>query len=130
MSTESEIRRREARTLRLNRETYRRMTLVNLLNHAHASLTSARMVFSDDPANRRLARTHAAGIAAIANELDARGDDYAAAGIRSYRRTAMTAPLVQWGQDAAGRIYPLALPAAYDIYSGRMRRRNAPKRTR
>lgn len=121
---------RDADTRRLNREHYRGMTLVNLLNHAHAALPQVRMVFSDEPGNRRLARGMAASVAAIAYELAARGDHHTAALLRSYRHTARTSRLVTWGQDQAGRAVPVALPPAYDIATGRMRHPRQVARTR
>jgi hypothetical protein len=91
------------------------MSVRELMNLAHAALPD---VHSGPRQRSARART-----AAIAGELMARGEEASAALLRGHRRTARTAATVQWTQDHAGRLIPVALPDAYDRVTGLARRR-------
>jgi hypothetical protein len=113
----------ESERRRINRGAYKNMSAAQLRNEAHAALPHAR------PYGREQAsRSSAAKIAAIAHEMTARGLESEAAVIRSYRRTAMTAPVVSWQADRNDRVYPVALPAGY--VRDAFRERRAPARSR
>jgi hypothetical protein len=134
--TEDELlydRRSDSERLRQRRENLRVMSVPNLLNHAHGWLMSihADRVGED----RREARVAAAGVAAVAHELDSRGRGSEAATLRAHRTTARTAHVIHWTRDYMNRPIPVAMPPRFDIMTGRIpratvRRERSRARTR